>query len=293
MNPEHPIFIPSKSRADIATTPDALDELGVPYRLIVEARQVDAYRERFPKDRLIVLDKQYQDDYNTFDDLGDTKSKGPGPARNMAWDIATSEGAEWHWVMDDNITMFTRYNRNRLNRVGDGTMFAAMEGFCARYTNVAMAGPNYFMFVPARAKMAPFTTGTRIYSCNLIRNDVPLRWRGRYNEDTDLSLNMLKTGWATVQFNAFQQLKLTTQTLKGGNTEAFYAAEGTLAKSQMLVDMHPDVTKLIKRWGRWHHHVDYSQWRKQPLIRREDAPARSFKDRLAEPEEWMRSKVAT
>jgi hypothetical protein len=38
-----------------------------------------------------------------------------------------------------------------------------------------------------------------------------------------------------VQFYAFLQYKLTTQTLKGGNTEAFYAEEGTLPKSKMLV----------------------------------------------------------
>jgi len=38
----------------------------------------------------------------------------------------------------------------------------------------------------------------------------------------------------------------------------------------MLADLFPDVTRLVKRWDRWHHHVDYSQWRKRPLIRRDD-----------------------
>jgi len=44
----------------------------------------------------------------------------------------------------------------------------------------------------------------------LIRNDVPYRWRGRYNEDTDLSLRMLKDRWCTIQFNAFLQGKAAT-----------------------------------------------------------------------------------
>jgi hypothetical protein len=125
--------------------------------------------------------------------------------------------------------------------------------------------------------MPPFVTGTRIYSCNLIRNDLPLRWRGRYNEDTDLSLRILKGGWNTVQFNAFLQLKTPTQQLKGGNTEAFYSVEGTLAKSAMLVAMHPDVARLVWRFGRPHHFVDYRPWRARGLILNPDAePSRRW-----------------
>ena len=46
--------------------------------------------------------------------------------------------------------------------------------------------------------------------------------------------------------------------MKGGNTGEFYAKEGTLPKSQMLVDMHPDIAELKWMNRRWHHHVDYS-----------------------------------
>ena len=209
-------------------------------------------------------------DYDTFDDLGDAKSKGPGPARNFIWEHSMAEGHPWHWVMDDNIRLFARLHQNKRVPVADGTIFHAMEEFCLRYVNVAMAGPNYWMFAPSRERLKPFVLGTRIYSCNLIRNDVPFRWRGRYNEDTDLSLRMLKAGWQTVQFNAFLQWKLTTQTLGGGNTEAFYAGEGTLPKSRMLVEMHPDVARLVWRFGRWHHYVDYSGFKDIPLKKRPD-----------------------
>lgn len=268
--PRFPLYIPSKSRAETALTPRFLDTIGVPYRLVVEEPQLEAYRAHFPDEKLLVLDPEYQRTYDTFDDLGDTKSKGPGPARNFIWEHSISEGFEWHWVMDDNIDLFARLHQNKRIPVGDGTIFHAMETFVLRYKNIAMAGPQYWMFAPSRSALPPFVVGTRIYSCNLIRNDVPLRWRGRYNEDTDLSLRMLKEGWQTVQFNAFLQYKVTTQTLGGGNTEAFYASEGTRPKSQMLVDMHPDVTRLVWRFGRWHHHVDYRQWKDVPLIRRDD-----------------------
>jgi hypothetical protein len=266
-NPSFPLYIPTKGRADSRLTSKALDRMGVPHRLVIEEQEWGAYTAVVDPAKLLVLDKKYQRDYDTFDDLGDSKSRGPGAARNFIWDHSISEGHPWHWVMDDNIKAFFRLNRNLKVPVGDGSVFRAMEDFCLRYTNVAMAGPNYFMFASRKNVMPPFVMNTRIYSCNLIRNDVPFRWRGRYNEDADLSLRMLKAGLCTVQFNAFLQEKTVTQRLGGGNTEAFYAKDGTLPKSKMQVAMHPDVSRLVFKFGRWHHHVDYRRFKANTLIR--------------------------
>jgi hypothetical protein len=224
----------------------------------------------------------YKEKYELCDEHGLTKSTGPGPARNFAWDHSKSKGYDWHWVMDDNITSFRRLNKNEKVKVSNGSIFKAMEDFVLRYKNIAMAGPNYYMFAPARVKQPPFIMNTRIYSCNLIRNDLGFRWRGRYNEDTIISLDMLKAGWCTVQFNAFLQQKMPTQTIGGGNTQEFYHAEGkvqagqkyadtgTLAKSQMQVKVHPDVSKLVWKFNRYHHHVDYTPFKKLKLIRKEN-----------------------
>ncbi|MDP6672310.1 MAG: hypothetical protein QF668_04975, partial [Arenicellales bacterium] len=102
------------------------------------------------------------------------------------------------------------------------------------------------------------------------RNDVPYRWRGRYNEDTDLSLRMMKDGWCTVQFNQFLIGKRATQSMRGGNSAEFYDEEGTKNKSQMLADMHPDVARVIWKWNRWHHHVDYKPFKKNILIKKKN-----------------------
>ena len=98
-----------------------------------------------------------------------------------------------------------------------------------------------------------------------IKNSTPFRWRGRYNEDTDLSLRILKKGLCTAEFNMFLQSKRATQTLKGGNTAEFYENEGTLNKSKMLVDMHPDDTSLTTKLNRDHHHVDYRRFKSNKL----------------------------
>jgi hypothetical protein len=216
--PRHPIYVVSKGRYEKRLTSDSLDAMGIPHFVVVEESQRELYAARVkPMAQVIVLDPRYQEDYDTFDDLGATKSKGPGAARNFAWDHSIAAGAAWHWVMDDNINGFYRLHNNLKTPATTGAVFRAMEDFVDRYENVGMAGPNYFMFASRKEpNIKPYTINTRIYSCNLIRNDLPHRWRGRYNEDTDLSLRMLLDGIATVQFNAFLQLKLTTQTLGGG-----------------------------------------------------------------------------
>ena len=42
-----------------------------------------------------------------------------------------------------------------------------------------------------------------------------------------------------------------------GNTDQLYAENGRLLMAQSLVDQHPDVTKMVRKFGRWQHHVDY------------------------------------
>lgn len=283
-SPQFPLYIPSKGRHEYMMTSKALTVMGVAHYVVVEPQQVADYQRAVKTMNLLAtilpLDMGYKEKYELCDDLGLTKSTGPGPARNFAWDHAIVDGKAWHWVMDDNINCFMRLNNNLKVPTISPAFWRAMEDFCLRYSNIAMAGPNYKRFACRKSKSNPFILNTRIYSCNLIRNDTPFRWRGRYNEDTILSLDMLKAGWCTVQFNAFLQEKVDTQTLKGGNTTEFYLAEGrrnagekytdtgTLAKSKMQFKVHPDVSKLVWKFNRWHHHVDYRLFKANRLIRK-------------------------
>lgn len=280
--PQFPLYIPSKGRYEYMMTSKALTAMGVRHNVVVEPQEVDLYREA-SKDLLvniIPLDMSFKERYELCDKHGLSKSTGAGPARNFAWEHSISEGHKWHWVMDDNIKCFRRMTRNERVKCTSPAFWAAMEDFVLRYVNVGMAGPNYTMFAYGASKLPLFITNTRIYSCNLIRNDLHYRWRGRYNEDTILSLDMLKAGWCTIQFNAFLQEKIGMQVLKGGNTAEFYHKEGTVragakyadtgtvAKSQMLVDVHPDCSEMVFKFSRWHHHVDYTRFKNNALIRK-------------------------
>ena len=251
-NPSYPVYIVSKGRSDSRLTSRSLERMNIPYYIAVEPQDYDAYCAVIDPAKVLVL---------PFSNHGD----GPGRARNWCWDHAIKLGAKRHWVLDDNISDFYRLQKNERIRVETGAIFKAAEDFVDRYENVPISGFQYRFFIAPNAKYPPFVTNTRIYSVLLIDNECKHRWRGRYNEDTDICLRVLKDGDCTIQFNAFLQGKAATQTLGGGNTEEFYAKEGTLKKSQMLVDMHPDVTKLVWRFDRWHHFVDYNPFKKNKL----------------------------
>lgn len=274
-NPQYPVYIVSKGRHESMFTSRSLAKMKVPHYIVIEPQDLDNYENALDhfniREHVTLL-------VAPFSNHGD----GPGRARNWAWDHSMTLDAKRHWVLDDNITDFYRYHKNERIRVNSGVCFKIMEDFVDRYENVPIAGPQYRFFIAPRSdKYPPFVANTRIYSCLLIENACKHRWRGRYNEDTDICLRVLKDGDCTVQFNAFLQGKAATQTLKGGNTEEFYHAEGvqdkeewregrmnhtgTINKSQMLVDMHPDVAKVVWKYDRWHHYVDYSPFKKNKL----------------------------
>lgn len=269
MNPRFPVYIVSKGRWKRRPTSNFLEEMNCPYYLVIEESEYNNYAEHVDESKLLILPQKYLDDYDTFWERAEDNKTGPGPARNFAWDHSIKNGFTWHWVLDDNMEAVERLNNNLKIKCVTATPFYIAEDFVLRYTNIAQAGFNYSIFCPSADSRPPIKLNTRIYSCLLIRNDIPYRWRGRYNEDTDLSLRALKDGWCTVQFNAFLVGKRATQTMSGGNTKEFYAKEGTMDKSKMLADMHPDVASVVWRFNRWHHHVDYSQFKHRRLIKKE------------------------
>jgi len=258
-------------------TSKSLARMKVNHYIVIEPQDEEPYDK--------ALDKFNIRDYVTlivapFSNHGD----GPGRARNFAWDHSISIGAEKHWVLDDNISDFYRLHKNQRIRVESGIIFKASEDFIDRFDNVPISGFQYRFFIAPNQSYPPYVKNTRIYSTLLIDNNCKHRWRGRYNEDTDICLRVLKDGDCTIQFNSFLQGKAATQTVKGGNTEEFYHkegiekniwidgvnAEGTRNKSEMLVRMHPDVARMVWRYKRWHHYVDYSPFKKNELRYKKD-----------------------
>jgi hypothetical protein len=255
VNPRYPVYVISKGRWDSRYTVKALERMNVPYKLVIEPQEHAAYSSYVDESKILDL---------PFQNLGLSSI----PARNWVWEHSLASKAKRHWIIDDNIRGFHRLHNNMKLPVTSGVFFAPMEDFVDRYENVALAGPQYWMFAPRKDKVDPLALNTRIYSCILIKNDLPYRWRGRYNEDTDLSLRALKDGWVTVLFYAFIIDKLTTMSVKGGNTAELYKGDGRLKMAESLCEQHPDVAKITRKWGRWQHQVDYRPFKKnRPILR--------------------------
>lgn len=257
MNPFYPVYIISKGRWETRLTSRALERMNVPYSIVIEPQEYQQYASVIDSRKILVL---------PFSNLG----QGSIPARNWVWDHAISKGVKRHWLLDDNIGHFGRLNNNKRVKVTDGAIFRIAEQFVDRYTNVALAGFQYRGFVEERSVKKPYILNTRVYSNFLIQNNIPYRWRGIYNEDTDISLRVLKDGYCTVLFYAFFADKHQTLTMKGGNTDELYKDDGRLKMAKSLQLQHPDVVKITWRWNRWQHLVDYSSFRKNQLRLRKD-----------------------
>lgn len=257
MNPNYPVYIISKGRWESRMTSRAFEKINVPYRIVVEPQEFEQYAQHIDKSKILVL---------PFSNLG----QGSIPARNWVWEHSIQEGHARHWIFDDNILAFYRLNRNQKIYVGDGTIFRVIENFVDRYENVGIAGLNYHTFAQSRVKIPPFRLNTRIYSMILLDNKVTHRWRGRYNEDTDLSIRILKDGMCSVLFNAFLGDKTQTMVMKGGNTDELYKDDGRYQMAKSLQEQHPEIVTITEKWGRYQHHVDYSPFEKNKLIFKKD-----------------------
>lgn len=261
MLPRYPIYIVSKGRWESRLTSKALEAMGAPYAIVVEPQEYGDYAAVIDPAKILTL---------PFSNLG----QGSIPARNWIWDYAIQQGTPRHWILDDNINGFVRLHKGRRIPITDGAIFAAAEDWADRFQNMALAGFHYATFAPTEAAYhgrpgkPPLLLNSRVYSCILVQNDLPYRWRGCYNEDTDLSLRALKDGWCTVLFVAFLANKQATMTMAGGNTDELYADDGRLRMAQSLQAQHPDVVTITRKWGRWQHQVNYRPYKaNRPILR--------------------------
>lgn len=241
--PNQPVYVISKGRSDVCMTADFLVQDQVPFSLVVEPQERALYTAKYGEERVLSL---------PFSNLG----LGSIPARNWVWEHAKALGHAKHWILDDNIRYIHRIYKGKRIVCSSGVAFRVIEDFCDRYTNIALSGMCYSMFAMPIRRGLPFAfINTHIYSCLLIDNALPYRWRGRYNEDTDLCLQVLSGGYCTVAFNMFCCNKTQTMSMKGGNSTQLYQGDGRLKMARSLERQWPYVVTTKRRFKRPQHVV--------------------------------------
>lgn len=254
---KYPIYVVSKGRWDNQLTGKMFNKERIAFKFLVEPQEYEKYCKSLGQEFVIKL---------PFSNLG----LGSFPARNFAWKHSIEAGYLKHWVFDDNIRVFYRWNKGLRRQMSARQAICNWEKFVERYSNVAVSGFNYDYFVP-RGTKKPFQINCHVYSALLIKNDIPFRWRLKYNEDVDLCLQVLHNKWCTMLCNAFTIKKTSTSAkMKGGNQSELYqnnAFEKKVLKAKTLQEIWPQYVDVVQRFGRPHHHVNWKKHFKHPLLK--------------------------
>jgi hypothetical protein len=250
---EYPIYIISKGRAYNPLTAKIFEKANLNYYIAVEPQEEKEYINALSKNRVLVL---------PFANLG----LGSYPARNFCWEHAKSLGYKYHWLFDDNITNFAKWvngKRIKWEDINSALLYVEQN---ANKTNVDISGfeePNFVVKIPKR----PFKYNCHVYSAMLIKNNLPYRWRLKYNEDIDLCLQVLHNGGSTSSCIYYMADKVSTANkMKGGNQDELYKGNNpkkNLLKAKMIEAVWPQYSKTVIRFGRHHHLIDWKIFQKK------------------------------
>jgi len=261
MKTKYPIYIVSKGRYRTCLTAKYFLNDDLDFKIAVEPQEYDEYAKEYGKDYVQKL---------PFSNLG----LGSYPARNWCWEDSIKKGFKRHWLFDDNIRGFYRFNGGNRFSIHCRTALSIAEEFTDRYENIGISGFNYKYLMDPFTVRKPYRLNHHIYSAMLIYNNVPYRWRLKYNEDVDLNLQYLVNKWCLVQFLAVLADKTSTHAaMKGGNQTELYDnnnPEKFNIKTRLLKEMWPQYVKITKKYGRVHHHVNWKKHFNHRLIRRKD-----------------------
>ena len=254
--PQYPIYIISKGRAYNPLTAKQFEAAGIDYLIAVEPQEKEEYTNALGKNRILVL---------PFSNLG----LGSYPARNYCWEHAKQNGYKYHWLFDDNIICWKKWidgKRKKINNLIDAFLY--VENY-TNINNIDISGfeePNFVVRIPKR----PFKHNCHVYSALLIKNNIPYRWRLKYNEDIDLCLQVLHNGGTTASCVYYMADKVSTSVkMKGGNQTELYKGNDpkkNLLKAKMLEAVWPQYAKTVIRFGRHHHLVDWKVFSKKKNV---------------------------
>lgn len=243
---EYPVYVISKGRYKYTRnrmTWTFLRQEGIPFYLVVEPSEAREY-ERIHDNLLILPEDNYG--YSV-------------PARNFVWEHSMKMGYEAHFVLDDNIDKVLVVGRGKRKMTRIANLLKACIYVSKMYEKWGMIGLREGQFIIKPQKKF-ITFNTHVYSFILINNNLPFRWRLKYNEDIDINLQTIGRGFFTISVLIFSFHKYQTRFLEGGNTSTLYTQRNSkILKTNTLVAQYPHIVKGKNKFGRFHHEID---WRK-------------------------------
>jgi len=262
-----------------------LEKMGIPYTVVVEEDQQQEYQSWLDTKNgfgrvmcMPKLWKEYQNERGNFGSI---------PVRNFIhrWNIIQKkqknkcDRKNKYWLLDDNIGGYKWVDLYTKVDCNSPLVFRMIEDWSDNIKNMYLCGHQYSSFVPEIDMKQKVLYGTRVFSSMLIDCNLPPLneeddiWRGKYNEDVDLSVRLLSQGFPTANFCNITSCKSSTGSCKGGNTDEIYSEDagdkrGGKIKTDEIIKRWPEYVRECVRFGRPHHDIKnewITKWKKNNL----------------------------
>jgi hypothetical protein len=256
------IYIISKGRPQCYTA-KVLKKINYPGKWFIvlgnNDETINEYKKIWGEDRIIIFDWFSQIKKTKFlDNFFDKLPSGASPVRNATRDISYSRGELRHWQFDDDYVNFGYFSfkEKKFKTIKDGKileyfLFKITEfGYKINLPNVgfSLAHETY----PEEAS----NFSKRIFNAHNLNNLNFVEWEGRLNDDLINAIKVYKFGQSEFSFKFLNTKPFETQKVKGGLTD-IYKDYGTVLKTMYAILYEPKVTKLVIKFGRYHHETDW------------------------------------
>tara|TARA_E500000318_G_scaffold106454_1_gene114480 strand:+ start:10037 stop:11269 length:1233 start_codon:yes stop_codon:yes gene_type:complete len=280
-NPKFPIYIVSFNRFDFCYyTVSNLEKMKVKYWLCIQKSQEKNYKK-------LLNNNNYS--YCLGLVLSENTTQGGYKQRNKCMEHARQNKFKKCWILDDNIQGWSLQNQGE-HLINNGFCFSFIENWIENIKEpIGIFSHSYSFDIRQNQLTKPYYVNSKNYSSLLLDLDLlktnNIKWRLKYNEDVDLTLQCLYKKIYTLSSNFLTCNKMPTLSCKGGNTTSIYEQGkkfdekfDTLYNKWKNTKFKDSIKKIIKHEdGRTHHLVNYSNIEKIQNLNDFITPKKKFK----------------
>lgn len=230
-----PIFIPSKGRAGSAKCIAKLLEEGVPFFIVVEPAEAEAYRLAYAKAQFLILEKN---------------NAGIAHVRNFILAYVREKGFRWFWQLDDDINMMGYVKEKKVFKTP--FLFVLREALAVlnEIPGLAIGALEYQQFAWSATKNFAMNSYCDTAVVINVERTKLLQYRPDVKEDRDFVLQALSLGLSSARSTRFC-FRAPKNGSNAGGLHDEYKAGLERSWSDNMIRLWPGICSLnVKKDGR-------------------------------------------